>query len=100
MLLVAAVTLAVGWGSAFPTLLTLAADWSPSDRYGTTMAMMSAFFALGTAVGAMAVGYVADVWGFGAAFLMVGGLVAVALGIFLSEYRRRGLPLMARAGGS
>ena len=96
MLLVAAVTLAVGWGSAFPTLLTLATDWSPSDRYGTTMAMMSAFFALGTAVGAMAVGYVADLWGFGAAFLMVGGLLMVALGIFLGEYRRRGLALMGR----
>lgn len=98
MLLAAAVTLAIGWGSAFPTLLTLAADWSPSHKYGTTMAMMSGFFSIGTAFGAIAVGYVADLWGFETAFLTVAGLLVVALAIFLVEYRRRGMPLIRKSG--
>jgi len=96
MLLAAAVTLGIGWGSAFPTLLTLAADRSSPDRVGRTMAMMSAAFAFGTAVGAILVGSFADAFGFGLAYGMIAGLLIIALAVLLGDYRRTGRPLFAR----
>ena len=96
MLLAAAVILGIGWGSAFPTLLTLAADRSSPDRVGRTMAMMSAAFAFGTAVGAILVGSFADAFGFGLAYGMIAGLLVIALAVLLGDYRRTGRPLIAR----
>ena len=96
MLLAAAVTLGIGWGSAFPTLLTLAADRSSPDRVGRTMSMMSAAFAFGTAVGAVLVGSFADAFGFGLAYGIIAGLLVIALAVLLGDYRRTGRPLVAR----
>jgi MFS family permease len=87
MLLAAGIVLGIGWGSAFPTLLTLAADLSPVDRYGTTMAMMSAAFAFGTAVGAIVVGSIAEKWGFDVAYGLIAGLLILALVVLLGESR-------------
>lgn len=60
---------------------------SPSGMYGQTLGIYNAVAGLGSVLGALAGGYVADFLGFSTAFLLAALLMVVTLPIFLVEGR-------------
>ena len=55
-----------------------AMDLAPEDKRGAFLGVWSAFQSFGSAVGPLTAGAVAEVWGFGTAFIAVAGFLVVA----------------------
>ena len=55
-----------------------AMDLAPEDKRGAFLGVWSAFQSFGSAVGPLTAGAVAEVWGFGTAFIAVAGFLVIA----------------------
>lgn len=86
-----AVMFGIGWGSAFPTLLALASDYSAENTEGQTMSIMSASFSIGTALGGGMVGTISQYFTFELSFLLLAVLLLLTLVIFLIDFRSQNL---------
>jgi predicted MFS family arabinose efflux permease len=86
-----AVMFGIGWGSAFPTLLALASDYSAENTEGQTMSIMSASFSIGTALGGGMVGTISQYFTFELSFLLLAVLLLLTLVLFLIDFRSQNL---------
>ena len=86
-----AVMFGIGWGSAFPTLLALASDYSAENTEGQTMSIMSASFSIGTALGGGLVGGISQYFTFELSFLLLAVLLLLTLVIFSIDFRSQRL---------
>jgi len=86
-----AVMFGIGWGSAFPTLLALASDYSADNTEGQTMSIMSASFSIGTALGGGLVGGISQYFTFELSFLLLAVLLLLTLVIFSIDFRSQRL---------
>lgn len=97
VLLAAAVALGLGFGTGYPMLQAIAADWSPPEKYGRTMAMLMGSFSFGSAAGPIVVGQLRTWSGFSAAYLAMAVAVAMALTICVVGFKMKGIPLIKAA---
>ncbi len=67
---VAAATLGLGFSFPWSAIGSTVLRKTPSDERGSTVSMLSAFYDLATGTSAFAAGWVAQAFGYGAAFLM------------------------------
>jgi MFS family permease len=90
-LLIAAVVIGFGYGAVHPTLMTLAFDLAPFERRGMTMAQFHLFYDLAIGLGSVIPGIILDLTGnnYTAMFLMVTGVGALGLVLFLATYRSK-----------
>jgi MFS family permease len=84
----AALMLGLGFGTGQPMLQAIAADWSPPEKYGRSMAFMTGAFSFGSAGGTVFVGEVSQRWGFTSAFLGLAVIAGAALVIAVWGFRR------------
>ncbi len=89
--IVGGVVFGVGMGISMVAGLAMAADLSPTEGRGLSMAIPTCFFQIGLAAGPMVMGFVAERNGFEAMFLACGASLALGLFIML------GLMKMLRA---
>ncbi len=90
LLALAAVGFGMGWGAAYPMLTTIAGDRVGPQRRGTALGVMAASMAMGSSLGTVSVGFIADAVGFAGAYLFTGGIVLFALLIAVVALRRSG----------
>lgn len=91
VLLIAAVIIGFGYGAVHPSLMTLAFDLAPFERRGMTMAQFHLFYDLAIGLGSVVPGIVLDLTGnnYAAMFLIVTGVGALGLVLFLATYRSK-----------
>ncbi len=90
-LLVVAVGMGLGWGTAYPTLTALTADQVEPARRGAAMGIFSAGMALGSSIGAASVGWLAEAFGFTGAFIFTASMVLVGFVVAVIGLRAYGL---------
>ena len=84
MLMTSGVLLGLGEGLAGPPSVAFFADIAPPGLEGVTMGLFRTFGGLGSFLGALLLGGVADLWGFGCSLGVDATLlVASALGVML-----------------
>ncbi len=88
MFVLAAVMLGLGFGTGQPMLQAIAADWSPPEKHGRAMAMMTGAFSFGASAGTVFVGEVSTRFDFTSAFLGLGVMVGAAFVIAVWSFRR------------
>ena len=82
----AAIAMTMGATQAF------AMDLAPEDKRGAFLGLWASFQSFGSAVGPLAAGAIAELWGFGTAFIAVAGFLvfcALAMAAFGPETRAR-----------
>jgi MFS family permease len=80
---------AVGQALAFPALMALALQGSPTRERGSVVATFTAFVDIGFGLGPAALGFVAHAGGYGATFLTGSAAALAGLGLLLARYRPR-----------
>lgn len=94
VLIVAGVVLGAAHGVAFPILSTRVVDRARNTERGSAVATFTSIFDIGLLVVAPMVGFGIDLAGYGAAFSVVAGVLAVGAVVFLI-WDRRLVPVMA-----
>jgi MFS family permease len=86
-LITLAILFGIGMGFAMPASLAMAADFSPAQTMGLTMAISTSFFQVGFAVGTTAMGLVGQVSNFQTLFLA--SSLSILLGFLVILYLMR-----------
>lgn len=90
VLAVSAVFFGMGWGAAYPALTALTADRVEPQRRGAAIGIFSAGMALGGSLGSASMGGIAQVSGFGGAFLFSGAAAFLGLVLCAAGLKRAG----------
>lgn len=93
MLIAAAIALGLGFGTGNPMLQVIAADWTPSDKQGRSMAMLLGSFSFGTSAGTIFIGEISHLFNFQVAFMgmsimMLFALLVSIIGFKLNNAKR------------
>ncbi len=88
-LFVGTAVFAMGQALAFPALMALALEGSPSRERGAVVATFTAFVDIGFGLGPATLGFVAHARGYGATFLVGSAAALGGLGLLLARYGRR-----------
>jgi MFS family permease len=87
MLIAAAVALGLGFGTGNPMLQAIAADWTPPDKQGRSMAMLLGSFSFGTSAGTIFIGEISNLFNFQVAFMGMSLMMLIALLISMIGFK-------------
>jgi MFS family permease len=86
-LVILSVALGLGEAAIMPSIITLGTELSDRDNYGSTLGMLDAMDNVGKALGPIAAGLLLTVFGYGATFALIAGLLVVAAILFFTLVR-------------
>lgn len=88
MFLLAGGVVGLGYGAIVPSLQTLAVQSTSHERSGYATATFFTFFDLGIAIGSYVLGLVAIHYGYQSVYILAGGLVLLALVLYIAYGRK------------
>ncbi len=88
MLIASGVLYGLGYGLVHPALMALAVDLSPPGRQGAGVATFTSSFELGIVAGSVAMGWLAQSYGYGLMWVVAGLVPLLSIGLLLATVRR------------